>query len=363
MNCLNQTYLFFIRHKTLNYVTFESIAKGTKPILMKKLTKLFLIILLIISTISYGQFTDVINSNHPGESMGAFSVGKTVIQAELGCYGFNEKQTVLGLPKYDVSGLESNLSLRYGAFLEQLEFVANIDYFNEKYNENFIIDSRNGLKKISFGAKYLLYDPNKNFKEKPDLYSWKKNHSFNYRQFIPSIGVYLGINYNFSTAVFTRPFIPEESRVSPKLMLLTQNQFGKFALTTNIIADKIGTKNQSFDYVITLTQGFNSRWTGFIENQGLKSTYYSDLFFRCGAAFLMKQNIQIDASIATNYKNSPSIIIGGLGFSWRFDKNYNEVLLKNLKEKKQEKKKGKKSKQEKKKEKEKKRIDSFEIDK
>ena len=39
---------------------------------------------LIISTKPYAQYTDIINSNRPGKSMSAFSVGKTVIQAEPG---------------------------------------------------------------------------------------------------------------------------------------------------------------------------------------------------------------------------------------------------------------------------------------
>ena len=34
--------------------------------------------------ISYGQYTDQINSNRPGASVGAFSVGKNVIQFEGG---------------------------------------------------------------------------------------------------------------------------------------------------------------------------------------------------------------------------------------------------------------------------------------
>lgn len=46
--------------------------------------------LLATATIQ-AQFTDVINSNRPGESMAAFSVGKTVFQAEAGLFMINEK--------------------------------------------------------------------------------------------------------------------------------------------------------------------------------------------------------------------------------------------------------------------------------
>jgi len=49
---------------------------------------------LFYSAVNYSQFTDVINSNRPGESMAAFSVGKTVFQAEAGLYSFKEKQEI-----------------------------------------------------------------------------------------------------------------------------------------------------------------------------------------------------------------------------------------------------------------------------
>ena len=47
----------------------------------------FRLTILLIFTISFSlkaQYTDQINSNRPGASMGAFAVGKDVIQAEAG---------------------------------------------------------------------------------------------------------------------------------------------------------------------------------------------------------------------------------------------------------------------------------------
>lgn len=321
---------------------------------MTKIKSLLLLFSLFITVNSYCQFTDVINSNRPGESMAAFSVGKTVIQAEMGMYGFKEKHELLN---YDAKGIGSNLDIRYGAFFEQLEFILNLQYQYENYSSPLTDVINGGLKKTIIGAKFLLYDPIKNYEKKPNLYSWKANHRFSYRQFIPAVGIYAGLNINLSNDVFSRPMIPADPKISPKVMLLTQNQFGKFVFVTNIILDKFGDKKQSIDYVVTLTRGFNPRWSGFLENQGFNGDYYSDGIFRGGAAYLVKQNIQIDASIGTNYKNTPSILIGGIGLSWRFDKNYNEVMLRIPKEKKGKEK--NKSKKDKKKEKEKKRVDNI----
>jgi hypothetical protein len=39
------------------------------------------------------------------------------------------------------------------------------------------------------------------------------------------------------------------------------------------------------------------------------------LFFIGGAAYLINNNLQIDA---TNFKDTPTVLYGGIGFSWRY---------------------------------------------
>jgi hypothetical protein len=124
-------------------------------------------------------------------------------------------------------------------------------------------------------------------------------------------------------------------------MLITQNQLGRSVFVTNIIADKIGTEFPSYGYIATLTRGFTPKWIGFIETQGYISNYYADNVLRGGAAYLIQENIQIDANFGVNFKNTPSILIGGIGISWRFDENYSDILLRVPKEKTKSDKKGK----------------------
>ena len=276
------------------------------------------IFFLSTSTIS-AQFTDVINSNRPGESMSAFSVGKTVIQAEAGLYGIDESHKYLN---YEAKGFGAELSVRYGAFFEQLEFILDMQYQNDNYTTDLAEKNRSGLKQLTLGAKFLVYDPNKNYERKTNLYSWKANHAFSWRELIPAVAVYGGFNLQ----VGNNPFISRfEEKFTPKGMIMTQNQFGKYVLVTNIIADKLMSNYMSFGYIVTLTRGFSPRWSGFIENQGIQSDHYTDGIFRGGAAYLLWQNIQIDASIGKNIKDTPSTLIGGIGLSWRFDDDYEEV--------------------------------------
>ena len=50
-----------------------------------------LIISLLIYQNSFSQYTDIINSNRPGNSSGAFSVGKNILQIESGFFNVKEK--------------------------------------------------------------------------------------------------------------------------------------------------------------------------------------------------------------------------------------------------------------------------------
>lgn len=320
-----------------------------------KIKLLLLLVFFFLFQNNYAQYTDVINSNRPGESMSAFSVGKTVIQIESGLNYIKEKHEIL---EYDANGFIFDLNARYGFFREQLEAIAEISYQNDSYSSPEESKKRSGLKSTNLGLKYLVYDPFKNYEEKVNIYSWKANHKFKWRQLIPAVSVYAGANLNFSDNQFL-PVGEELSTISPKVMVISQHIFPKaFVFVTNIFMDKISTNNQSLGYILTLTKGFNEQWSGFIENKAIKGDYYADGIFSVGAAYLFSKNLQVDASISKNYKDTPSLLYGGIGISWRSDTNYKEVLIKSGKKEKNASKKDKGKDKDKKK-----RLDEVELDK
>lgn len=311
---------------------------------------------------NFGQYTDIINSNRPGESMSAYSVGKTIVQIESGLNYLSTKHDLLD---YETKGINLDVVARYGFFIEELELLGGINVQKDTYNDYFnpyysIEEQRTGIKSLTFGLKYLVYDPFKNYKEKINLYSWKANHRFKWRQFIPAISLYAGTNLNLQS----NKFIDETEKisiVSPKIMLITQNIFSKgYVFVTNIFYDKITNDHKTLGYVITLTKGFNDNWSGFIENKGVSGDYYTDSIATIGAAYLINKNIQVDASISKNFKNTPDVIYGGVGFSWRSDKNYKEVKYVTSKD---GKKRNKENEKEEKKSKSKKRIDAIDLEK
>ncbi|WP_029269062.1 transporter [Flavobacterium sp. KJJ] len=297
---------------------------------MLKIKNLFITALFFAPQIFFAQYTDVINSNRPGETMSAYAVGKSVFQAEFGVYGIKEKHDLLD---YDASGFGTDLTLRYGAFLEKLEFILDLEYQMENFDTPYTSYKKNNFRQTVLGAKYLIYDPYKNYTKAKNIYSYKANHKFDWHSLIPAVSIFAGANFVGADNPYS--FSPESS-ISPKIALVTQNLFGggKWVFVTNIIADYISTDYPSYGYVLTLTHGFNDKWSGFVENQGYKSDFYSDGIVRGGAAYLLSPDMQIDASLSTNFKNTPSIFYGGVGISWRYDGRYKEKQMEFKKEEK-----------------------------
>jgi hypothetical protein len=323
-------------HLTHNFFTMKS-------------NRLFLFVITLGSLFTQAQYTDEINTNRPGESMNAYAVGKRVLQFES---GFSYSQEQYDRNAFNTEGYLVSLTTRYGFFKEELEGILEMTYQNDSYFSPAGNFHRDGFRRVLLGFKYLIYDPFKNYDAKPNLFSWKANHKFNWHMMIPAVSVYAGTNIK----VGNYPFMyPGESygTFSPKVMVISQNVFsGAWAFVTNTFVDKIASNNQTVGFIGTITKGFD-RWSGFIEGKMLSGGYYSDVFMTAGAAYLWGTSFQVDAFISQNMKNTPSITYAGLGVSWRTDTYYEDNLIRAPKK---EKKKEKKTKGEKKKEKEKEKL-------
>ncbi|WP_027136494.1 transporter [Gaetbulibacter saemankumensis] len=282
-----------------------------------KSTLFFLISLLSIN--AFSQYTDVINSNRPGVSRSAFSVGTNVLQFEAGPYFLKEKRTPA--TAYEVSGFGVDFAARYGLFFEQLELNIEGTYQNDtKTYATTIIEEvdRANFKFLAIGAKYLIYDPYKNTeRDKPNLYSWKANHSFKWNSLIPAVSLYAGVNYDTKDNPYTAYGI---EGFSPKVLIATQHNFnGGWVFVMNFIKDRIGTDQSDFQYILTLTHSFSPKWVIFGETQGIKSDFYADNLIRFGGAYLLSKNFQLDTALTLNTKDTPSIFNVNFGMSYRLD--------------------------------------------
>lgn len=274
----------------------------------------------LIATHAFSQYTDVINSNRPGASQSAFSVGTKVAQLEVGPYIIKEERKPS--PMYEVSGFGADFAARYGLIWEELELNFSGTYQNDTFtniSSTFSSEEkRSNFKSLTFGAKYLVFDPYKNSEDdKPNLYSWKANHSFKWKSLIPAIAVYAGVNFDTKNNPYTASGI---EGFSPKVMIATQNNFsGGWVLITNFIKDRIGTDQSDFSYILTLTHSFSPQWVVFGETQGIKSDFYADNLFRVGGAYLWNKDFQLDTALTFNTKDTPSVFSVNLGASYRLD--------------------------------------------
>ncbi|SRX56030.1 transporter [Aequorivita sp. CIP111184] len=288
----------------------------------------FLFLLCFITYLNASaQYTEMINTNRPGGSQGAFSVGTNVLQVETGFSYGKEKHELL---KTETNGLAIDYSIRYGFWKERLEVSLMGEYQSNKITDNRSAVSReyklSNFKSNTLGAKYLIYDPyRKRDLEGPNLYSWKANNRTQWADLIPAISIYAGANFDFAD----NPFTPEvESTISPKLVLSTQNNFiGGWVFVTNIIVDRVTTDFPTYGYILTLTHATNRYFSVFLENQGLKSDFYSDQLLRGGAAALLNQNLQVDLSLTYSFKDTPSKFYGRVGMAYRFDMHNKDEYL------------------------------------
>ena len=293
---------------------------------MRVLKSFFILLTALTYNIANAQYTEVINSNRPGVSESAFSVGTNVVQAEIGAFTVKEEHTPL---QYEVSGFGIDFSIRYGLLFEQLEISLDGVYQNDTFTNNSASvsfeDKRANFRNLTLGAKYLVYDPYKNAEEaKPNLYSYHANRKFQWKSLIPAVSVYVGANFDTKN----NPFIPytpfsnsgDESSISPKVMIATQNNFnGGWVFVMNLIKDRIGSDFSDFQYIFTLTHSFTPQWVVFGEAQGISSDFYADNIFRVGGAYLWDKNFQLDANIAFNTKDTPSVFNIAFGASYRLD--------------------------------------------
>ncbi len=284
---------------------------------------LVLIVALLGGCFLQAQYTDVINSNRPGQSVSAYAVGTGVFQLESSLFYEQRDHSVLDTDS-GIFGL--SLALRYGLLFEALELHYEGAFQNQNitYNATGTEDRFSDFGRNRLGLKFLVFDPFKDpERNKPNLYSWRANNVFQWRNLIPAVSVYGGANF----VLGDNPFYPEDPTISPRAMVATQSRLTpRFVLITNIAYDRIGTDFPEWSYLVSITHAFrNPRWSVFIENQGIDSDRYSDILLRGGVAYLVSKNFQADLLLGASFKNTPSRIFVAGGISYRLDNHQDKL--------------------------------------
>lgn len=304
---------------------------------MKRVSLLLLFI--FGSQVIHAQYTEIINSKSPGFSESPYSIGTNVFQFETGLfYRSSNNESLLARP--NIFGGE--LFFRYGKFKEKLEFNLNISYQKDEVIGE--LDSRyhvSGISDLTIGAKYLFYEQGFADKSK-EIRSWKRRIAFDKKRLIPSIAVYGGVhtNYFVKESFLTKDsFIDSlyyEDGFSYKAAILLQNDFtDRLVVLSNLIADRISSDNQFYSYIVTMTYAINEEWSFFVENQGKYRDKSSPEYqFGSGLAYLFSTDLQLNASLRTNFFANYSYMYMATGVSWRLDRHRDEIVYKNSPKKK-----------------------------
>ncbi|MFL2602871.1 MAG: transporter [Flavobacteriaceae bacterium] len=323
-------------------------------------SKLLYFIFIFSAFFSHSQYTEIINSNRPGSSHGAFAVGVNVFQLETGISGHSLEHSNLNNSKID--GLNFNYLFRYGFLNEKLEVfldgnIITRNILDNNYINNYSTDIKETIiGKQTLGFKYLFFDPYKNKKwHGENVYSWNAGRKIKLTDFIPAISAIVGSSFNFDDRIqyddlffkVKQPLHPDlfndgiirsinfyqpEQTISPFIGLATQHHFkGRWVVVNNFFYE-LGLKNPTIpsnvepndyskiNYLFTITYNLqNPKWSIFGEFQTFKNKTYSDDLFKFGIANLISKNSQIDLNFGGSFKTTPSYTYINVGFSQRFD--------------------------------------------
>jgi len=290
---------------------------------LKSTRQLVQFFVFLVPFLGLTQYTDVINSNRPGKAVSAYAVGKNVIQLEGGIL-FEQQDHSLLNTESGIWGID--YALRYGLLFEQLEIKWEGTFQNQ--NITFLdfgtSENRTNFYRNRIGLKYLIYDRYKSpLRNKPNLYSWRKDNLFQLSNLIPSVSLYAGANILFGD----NPFYAGDPTISPRVMVATQSRLTpRFVLISNIAYDRIGTDFPEWNYAVSLSYAFrNPKWSTFVEHQGFKSDRYADVLIRGGVVHLLSEQLQVDVNLGASFKNTPSRIFISAGASYRFDFHKDDV--------------------------------------
>jgi hypothetical protein len=304
--------------------------------LNNKMKKHLIIFLILAPLVLSAQYTETINSNRPGTSHGAFSVGKDVLQFELGISQLSLNHKYLN--NSSVKGNSINYNVRYGLHFENLELFLKGGFVKREI-KNFTINGRfftsrdeKFFSEHKVGLKYLVFDPFKNKKwHGENLYSWKAQRRIKLTDLIPAISVFAGgdfvlvdhIQYDdhFYRTKQQQYLYPDQATFSPFFGIATQNHFqGKWVLVNNISIENLVGEYSNINYLFTLTHNLtNPKWSIFVEFQHFDNQIYSDNLVKFGIANLLSKNSQVDFNVGGSLKDTPTYSYFDLGFSQRID--------------------------------------------
>ena len=247
-----------------------------------------LIALFFNSKFAKGQFNETIRTGRPGQAIGAFTVGKNILQFQQ---GVDYSSVVDSRQKpYDIL---SNNVIRFG-IMETVELSALIDYQSKNATINDSAYSQSGLNNLHLGFRV-------HFNNQKGLIP---TTGFQMRFKMPDISKEFGINYTAPVMVFIANWS------LPKNTSIGTNWICSYSGNDQIPTGK---------YIINFGFPIYKKISGFVENYGQLYKNQFETRFDGGFAWLVNNNIQLDLSAGYGNNNIIEDYFVSAGVSWRLN--------------------------------------------
>lgn len=238
----------------------------------------------------YGQYSETIRSDRPGQANTPFTVGARVFQIQAGGDVGGSQLDVV--PETSGSNYLANSMFRYG-FTEQFEVSATVGYLNDEHNISDSSFTSSGINTLAIALR-------SNVVESEGL--------------VPSFGYMVEIG---------TPWVSEDfkaDQIAPKIMVMTSQVLGgNWGFATNLGSTWNGmdAKPEGF-YVLNLSLGVNDKIGVFGEHYASFSQgdWYGK--YDAGLSFLANNDLQFD--ILGGYSNDGMDLsewFVSAGLSWR----------------------------------------------
>lgn len=248
--------------------------------------KILLFLLIISFSKSFSQYNETIRTGRPGQAIGAFSVGKNILQFQQGIdvYSFDNAE-------YKPFGIVSNNIIRFG-IIEKIEISALIDYQydQQKYDNETTFQS--GLSNFHLGLRIHLNNQK----------GWVPATAFQMRLKFPKISKDYGSNNFAPIGVFVANWN------LPKNMSIASNW---------ILSYNGNDANPTGKYVLNFGFPIYQKLSGFIENYGQINNNIFQTRFDTGFAYLVNNNFQLDISSGFGNNQNVTDYFISTGISWR----------------------------------------------
>ena len=273
------------------------ISSKTKHSTMKHL---LLFLTLSLSCFCYGQ-DDNIQSDRPGQTFSAATVGQGVLQLQSGLLinRQNSNFDILGFDFLSFNSLVHSFNLRYGL------------------SDRFEISSRIGSGRIANRLDGELLGSDRS------VFGWSPGIRYEIIQSNgqgPALGVLGEVNI-IDLVNESFPGIPNS--VQPLILFLYSQSLSElFTISGNLGSTWISDFEEAIGiYTVNLSAGLSNKVSTYVELFGNFGGFgFFTIAFDGGVAYLVNSNLQLDLSLGFGQNNGLNQFLADFGVSWRLKK-------------------------------------------